>query len=126
MFPVPPIVVVLALVLLAIAGMAVGALSGWLTSLITKCGQKGVLRDSFLGSLGFLVGFIGSVYMPWPHNTVVEQLKGGGTVATTISRYQHPYRVAVVMAVLLPLLHELSRRKKAQTELKMETPGSSR
>jgi len=115
-FPVPLILVVFWLVLCAIAGMAIGVLSGWLTSLITKCGPKGVFRNIFLGSLGFLAGFIGCMLIPWPSNTVVEHLEGGGTVATTMSRYQHPERVAIVMAVLLPLLHEVYRFKRARTK----------
>jgi hypothetical protein len=52
--------------------------------------------------------------MPWPSNTVVERLEGGGTVTSTMPRYQHPERVAIVMAVLLPLLHELYRLKRAR------------
>jgi hypothetical protein len=114
-FQPPLIVVVFFLVLYAIAGMAIGALSGWLISLITKCGPKGVLRDMFLGSFGFLAGFIGCTFMPWPTNTIVEHLEGGGTVVSTMSRYQHPERVAIVMAVLLPLLHELYRFKRVRT-----------
>jgi hypothetical protein len=49
--------------------------------------------------------------------TVVDHLEGGGTVATTMSRYQHPERVGIVMAVLLPLLYELYRFKRARTKL---------
>ena len=113
-FEPPLIVVILYLVLCAVAGMAIGALSGWLISLITKCGPKVFLRNIFLGSFGFLAGFIGCIFMPWPTNTVVEHLEGGGTVASTMSRYQHPERVAIVMAVLLPLLHELYRFKRAR------------
>ena len=117
MFPIPFIVVVFGLVLCAIAGMGIGALSGWLISLITKCGPKGVFKDMFLGSFGFLAGFIGCVFVPWPSNTVVEHLEGGGAVATTMSSYQHPERAAIVMAFLLPLLHELYRFKRARTRL---------
>jgi uncharacterized membrane protein YeaQ/YmgE (transglycosylase-associated protein family) len=115
-FPVSPIVFVMYFVVYAVAGMAIGALSGWLASLITKCGPKGVVRDAFLGSLGFLVGFIACVSIPWPRNTVVEQLGGGMSVGTTMDRYQHPERVAVVMAVLLPLLHELYRLKRTRSK----------
>ena len=117
MFPVPPTLVVIRLVLYAIAGMAIGALSGWLVSLITKCGPKGALRDAFLGSFGFLAGLIGCIFVPWPTNTVVEQLEGGGSVATTMNTYQHPERVAIVVAVLLPLLHEVYRFRRARTKL---------
>ena len=113
-FPVPVTFVIFALVLCATAGMAIGALSGFLTSLVTKCGPKGVFRNIFLGSLGFLVGFIGCILVPWPSNTLVEPLEGGGTVATTMARYQHPERVAIVVAVLLPVLHEMYRFKRVR------------
>ena len=115
MFPVSPIVVIFYLIVYALAGMALGALSGWLASLITKCGRQGIVKDVFLGSFGYLAGFIGCIFMPWPRNTVVEQLEGGGSVATTMNTYQHPERVAIVMAVLLPLLHELYRFKRTRT-----------
>jgi hypothetical protein len=49
--------------------------------------------------------------LPWPENTVVEKLSGGGTVATTMSRYQHPQRLAVVLAILFPLVLELYKWK---------------
>lgn len=117
MIPVPFAFVIIGLILCAIAGMAIGALSGWLISLVTKCGPKGVLRDAFLGSFGFLAGYIGCIFMPWPRNTVVERLAGGGTVATTVNTYQHPARIAIVVGVLLPLLHELYRFKRGRTEL---------
>jgi hypothetical protein len=110
-FPVSPFVVVIAFILWTLAGMLLGALSGWLILLATKCGRQGLVRDAMLGSFGFLAGFLGCVFMPWPRNTIWEHLQGGGTVATTMIRYQHPYRVALVMAVLLPLLHELYRLK---------------
>jgi len=113
-FQPPFIVVIFYFALYAVAGMAIGAFSGWVISLLTKCGPKGLLRDIFLGSFGFLAGFIGCIFMPWPSNTVVEHLDGGGTVASTMSRYQHPERVAILMAVLLPLLHELYRLKQAR------------
>jgi hypothetical protein len=86
-FPVSPIVVAIYLVVYAVAGMAIGALSGWVVSLITKRGLEGVLKDTFLGSFGFLAGFIGCIFMPWPTNTVVKQLEGGGSVASTMSAH---------------------------------------
>jgi hypothetical protein len=50
--------------------------------------------------------------MPWRYNTVTANLTGGGTVATSMNRYQHPERVAVVLAILLPLLNEVFRLRK--------------
>ena len=117
MFPVSHAVVIFYLMVYAVAGMAIGALSGWLCSLITRCGPQGVWRDAFLGSFGYLAGFIGCIFMPWPRNTVVERLEGGGSVATTMDAYQHPERLAIVMAVLLPLLYELYRFKRTRSSL---------
>ena len=119
MVPASLIFVIVPLVLCAIGGMAIGALSGWLISLITKCGTRGIGRDALLGSVGFLVGFIGTIYMPWHQNTITERFGGGSTVTTTVTTtmntYQHPERVAVVIAVLLPLLHELYRFWRTRT-----------
>jgi len=56
-FPVAPVVVVIAFILWVLAGMVIGALGGLLVSLATKCGQQGIIKDAFLGSFGFLVGF---------------------------------------------------------------------
>jgi uncharacterized membrane protein YeaQ/YmgE (transglycosylase-associated protein family) len=116
-FPISPVVVILYLMAYAVAGMAIGTLSGWLCSLMTKSGTQGILKDAFLGSFGYLAGFIGCIFMPWPRNTVVERLQGGGSVATTMNAYQHPERVAIVVAVLLPLLHELYRFKRTRSRL---------
>lgn len=53
--------------------------------------------------------------MPWPRNTISYQTKEGVLVTSTMNTYQHPERVAIVVAVLLPLLHELYRLKRART-----------
>jgi uncharacterized membrane protein YeaQ/YmgE (transglycosylase-associated protein family) len=114
MFDPPPIVVIAFLLAYAVAGMTIGAVVGWLASWITKSGHQGLWKDIFLGSFGYLAGFIGCIFMPWPRNTVAERLAGGGTVATTMNAYQHPARVAIAVAVLLPLLNELYRLKRAR------------
>jgi hypothetical protein len=104
-----PILAIIVLIMYAIGGMAIGALSGRLTSLITRCGPTGIWMDALLGSGGFLAGLVVAVFMPWHENTISEQLEGGTTITTTTNTYQHPQRIAIVMAVLLPLLHELYR-----------------
>jgi len=114
MFPVPWPVVAIYIAVYATAGLAIGAAIGWLISRHTMRIERKILTDAILGSVGFVAGFIGCATVTWPQNTVVEPLPGGGTVATTMSRFQHPERVAVVIAVLLPLLYELSRRMKRQ------------
>jgi hypothetical protein len=113
--PIPWTLVVVFLIAYAVAGMWIGALSGWLGMWIIKGDSQGLEKDAYLGGFGFLAGFIGCAYMPWPKNTVVEVLKGGITTTTTMNRYQHPARVAVVMAVLLPLLHGVYRYKRTRT-----------
>jgi hypothetical protein len=103
------------LILYTIGGMAIGAFSGWLTSVLTKCGPRGVWWDALLGAVGFLGGFIGTIFMPWHENTISERLESGATVTTTMNTYQHPERLAVVVAILLPLLYELFRFWRTRT-----------
>jgi hypothetical protein len=112
MIPVSPVAGVVVFIGFAIFAMAIGALTGWPAWLTTKGGPGGLWIDLFLGSFGFLAGLLGSILMPWPRNPVYEKLDSGVTMASTMNRYQHPKRVAIVMAVLLPLRHELYRFKR--------------
>jgi hypothetical protein len=112
MFPVPWPIVVMYAVAYTLAGIAIGAVTGWVVSRMTKGRRPGLVKDALLGSFGYVGGIISCALVPWPENTVVEQLPGGGSVATTMSRYQHPQRVAVVLAILFPLLLELYKWKK--------------
>jgi hypothetical protein len=106
MFPVPPFVVIIYLVVYAVAGMAIGALTGWVVS-VTTSGSPGLLKDAFLGSFGFVAGFFAAIFMPWHRNTISYHLPGGTLVESTMNTYQHPEWVAIAFAILLPVLHEL-------------------
>jgi uncharacterized membrane protein YeaQ/YmgE (transglycosylase-associated protein family) len=88
-FPVNWAVAFYSLIVCAIVGMAIGSLTGWLASLITRRGTKGVLKDAFLGSLGCVVGIFAT--------------------------YRHQERVAIALAILLPLVHEIYRLKRPST-----------
>jgi hypothetical protein len=112
---IPPIISIAFFLFYAASGMAIGALTGWLTSLGTRCVPSRIWRDAFLGSAGFMAGFIGTIIMPWHENTVTEQLEGGGTVTTTMAMYQHPVRIAILASIILPLLYELYRFKQSRT-----------
>src|SRR5271169_4244721 len=57
MFPVFWFVIALYLVAHAIAGMAIGAITGWIFSLLATVGRRGLRRDAFLGAFGSLAGF---------------------------------------------------------------------
>jgi hypothetical protein len=54
MFPVSPIFVAIYLAAYALAGMVIGVITGWMVSLTTRCGSQGLLKDTFLGSFGYL------------------------------------------------------------------------
>ena len=110
MFPVASFVVALAVVAYAFVGMATGALTGILASLAFRLKVRGVIKNGLLGSFGFLLGFIGAVFMPWPRNTITYYVDGT-LVTSTMNSYQHPIRVGFLIAVLLPLLHTLYRFK---------------
>jgi MFS family permease len=111
-----PILAIILLVLYGMGGAAIGVLSGWIVSLVTKCGPRGIGWDALLGFVGFVVGFIGTGLMPWHQNTITYQLDGGGTSTSTANTYQYPERVAVVVAILLPLLFELCRFWRRRTK----------
>lgn len=111
MFPVPWFVVALYLAAYTIVGMTIGAIMGWAVSLLAKGVQRKVLADAFLGAFGYLAAWHASIFMPWPRNTITYRLEGGTQVSSTMNRYQHPGRVAIITAIILPLLYELYRRR---------------
>lgn len=113
MFPTPWPVVALYLVAYAIVGMTIGVITGWLVSLLTRSGRRKLLNDAILGTLGYLAGFFACIFVHWPRNTITYRLEGDTQVSSTMNTYQHPERVAIVTAIVLPLLYELYRLRKA-------------
>ena len=113
MFPVSASIVVIYLIAYGLAGMALGAFSGWLTTLVTKCDARELIKDALLGSLGYLAGLIGCALTPWPTNTVSYFHHGTLIETSTMNRYQHPHAVGIFAAILLPLVHELYRFRRA-------------
>jgi hypothetical protein len=110
MFPVPWFVVALYLAAYTIVGMTIGVIAGWTVSLLAKSARRKVLTDAFLGGFGYLFAWHACIFMPWSRNTITYRLEGGTQVSSTMNRYQHPERVAIIIAVVLPLLYELFRR----------------
>ncbi len=93
----------------AVVGIAIGAIIGLLTMLVTK--RPGlILIDALLGAAGFIGGAVLSARVPWQMNTVTRKV-GDAIVSTTTRHYQHPYRAALLLAVLLPVLWEVVRLK---------------
>jgi hypothetical protein len=106
--PVPWIIPALYLVAYAFGGIAMGAVTGILFSRLFRLKIQGIFKDGVLGSFGFLLGFIGTAFVPWPENTITYYV-GQTLVTETMNRYQHPGRVGIVLAILLPLMRELYR-----------------
>jgi hypothetical protein len=96
-------IVALFLLLHALAGMAIGALTGWIVCLIAKIRPRALVVDVILGAFGYFAGFTGCVLV-WPKNTM------------TYGTGPNPEWVAVVGAALLPLLNELYRWKTRRTK----------
>lgn len=102
MFPVSWPLLVIFLLMHALAGMAVGALTGWLVCLVGKVRPSALVADGLLGIFGYFAGFAGCVVV-WPKNTISY---GTGP---------NPEWAAVIVAALLPLLNELYRRRTRST-----------
>jgi hypothetical protein len=99
----------MAYLLEAVVGISIGAIIGLLVILATRRPTL-LFVDALLGAVGFVGGAIGSAKLPYKMNTVTQRV--GDTILTTTSRhYQHPYRAALLLAVLLPVLFEVYRLK---------------
>jgi hypothetical protein len=89
---------VIFLLMHALAGMAVGALTGWVVCLVAKIRPRALIADGVIGTFGYFAGFTGCVLV-WPKNTI------------TYGTGPNPEWAAVLGAALLALLNELYRRK---------------
>jgi hypothetical protein len=69
MFPVSWPLLVIFLLMHALAGMAVGALTGWLVCQVAKIRPRALVADGLLGIFGYFAGFAGCVLF-WPKNTI--------------------------------------------------------
>jgi len=78
--------------------MVLGAFTGPLLCLKLKFELRGIIKDGLLGSIGFLVGFVVAISVPYRRNTIsyVEQT----FVTSTKKPYQHPERIVIAAAVL--------------------------
>jgi hypothetical protein len=108
MFPISPVITLVFLLGHSIVGMTIGAISGWLILAVTKTRPKRILRDAAIGLFGYLGGLM-TFFLPWHQNTISYRLSGGAIVTSTANFYQSYERVAVLAAILLPCLFELSR-----------------
>jgi hypothetical protein len=110
MFDISWSVVVGYLLIEACAGTAIGALTGLVASLALKLKIRGIstIKDGLLGALGFLVGFIGTPFVPWHQNTITYRVDNT-VVTSTMNTYQHPGWVACAIAILLPLVRAIYR-----------------
>jgi len=113
-FPIAWPVVIIGLFMLAFAGIAIGALTGWLASLVISSGPQGVLRNAALGLFGIFAGFALVLLFQGRHYHAEYYFQNGKAV-TKHSGVQHPEMFGVAGAMLLPVLHELYRLKRART-----------
>jgi hypothetical protein len=101
----------------AFIGFAVGALSGISASLLLKLKIRfqNAVVDGILGSAGFSIGWFTVLSIPW-RNTITYYVDKT-LVTSTMSHYQHPYLVAYVAAMLLPILGELRRYRSSARQI---------
>lgn len=113
MLPDSPVITLIFLLGHAIAGMVIGALSGWLTVAVTKTAPRRLLTDALIGLFGNFGGLM-TCFLPWHQNTISYRLSGGILVTSTANYFQYYERVAVIAAIMLPCLYELSRFLRAR------------
>jgi membrane associated rhomboid family serine protease len=111
-FPISTTIVVMYCIGLAVVGAAIGAFIGLIAPVVSKPGPTWILKDAFLGASGMLAGWFGCVLMSSRRITTSYALEGGRIVVT--STMKHPEGAAVVVAVLLPIVHELYRFRRAR------------
>jgi len=99
----------MAYLLEAVVGAAIGAIIGLLVILATKKTTL-ILFDAILGVIGFVGGAVATAKFPYKLNTVTHKV-GDAIISTTVRHYQHPYRTALIAAVLLPVIYEVGRLK---------------
>lgn len=100
MFPISLGASIVGFLEIVIIGLAIGALSGFLVSIILKLRVQRIAADAFLGLIGFVVTLIGC------------------DESNTTARSQHPFVVAGIIAVIPPALHQLFRVWRARTGVK--------
>jgi hypothetical protein len=96
MFPISAAVTIFLLLLYALIAIAIGALSGKLSSVLLGVPTFGLLNDGGLGLLGFLLFGLALTLVP----QMSECLKHGS---------DNPSNVALIAAPVLPFFRELSR-----------------
>jgi hypothetical protein len=109
MLPNSPLITISFVLLSAAEGAAIGGVAGSLISLIARVRPLRVRIDALLGACGFLFGLIGCAFLPWHQNTIDYTLSSGVRVTSTANFYQHSQCVAIIFAILLPVLCELNR-----------------
>jgi hypothetical protein len=90
-------------------GLAIGAFTGIFASRMLRIPLRlsRILVDALLGAILFPLSYEIVWLIPWRKTSTYRT---GDAIVTTIStHYEHPGRIALVLAVLLPLAHELIR-----------------
>ncbi len=104
MFPIATGVIVFFWVAAVLAGMVTGLISGSLLARVLKINLKGIWKDALLGGIGVFVGYLLTISMPWPENTITTDQS-----RTTMHQFQHPFFVGYAFAAAFPALHQLYR-----------------
>jgi len=108
MLPASPVLLMIFLFGHALVAMVIGVASGWLTYAFTKTGSRRLIAYALLGVTGYFAGF-STCFLPWHNNTISYRLSGGTVVTSTANFFQYYERVAVIAAIMLPGMYELSR-----------------
>ena len=109
MLPVSSLLLLYFFLVLIIYGAVVGVLFGWLGTALRRRRMRlpsRVYIDAAVGSSAVLLVFLFSLVIPIERNTVTTRHAGEVIATSTMSRFQYPFELGTLLAIIFPLIFE--------------------
>jgi hypothetical protein len=101
-----------------LVGISTGAIVHLLSTRATHrpANLRVFLIDCVLGAVAFLSGVAAVLFIPTPAHTQTRKV-GEVVIRETTRRFQHPYLVALALAILVPLAVEVLRARRSKPQV---------
>jgi hypothetical protein len=109
MLPASILLLVTLVIPLALLAAGISLLVGWGTAVILRTGTNGLGYDALIALVAFAGAFFVALELPWRGSYVRD-----GWILT--NEFPYPFAVAFGAAVLLPVLYEVYRSRKARSD----------